>query len=189
MIMDNNEIPQKNSTRHHYIPQFLINGFAHEKGLYVYDKQRDIILKNKRPSKSIFFENDRNTMDLPANKATTIIEDLFYREIDNNFSKVIIRYQNVDLKEIKYTYEETSAILFFKISLFWRIPRTDKTAEDVIDRAEIITGGEKAKELKLNSGYRKLLRSGLFQHHIQEITKNGIKGEGLLNFMNCQSRY
>jgi hypothetical protein len=47
----------KKSSRHHYIPQFLLNAFVNsDDNLYVFDKQKDKILDNPRPPKSIFLK-------------------------------------------------------------------------------------------------------------------------------------
>ncbi len=90
---DFNKYLKKLSSRHHYIPQFLISGFANSDGLlYLYDKHKDKILKKPRPPKSIFFENDRNTLDLSNTTKTSIIEDFLYKEIDDKTSKVIKYY-------------------------------------------------------------------------------------------------
>ena len=52
----------KKSSRHHYIPQFLIKGFYNEKNkVFVYDIQKDEILPDTKSSKSVLFEWDRNT--------------------------------------------------------------------------------------------------------------------------------
>ena len=46
------------STRHHYLPQFLLQGFANSDGLlFINNKKQDKILKSARPPKSIFFES------------------------------------------------------------------------------------------------------------------------------------
>ena len=64
-------LKKKRSKRHHYIPKFLIKEFTDEQGLlYIYDKIKDKFLTNKRSPKSIFFENDRNTIVYDESKKT-----------------------------------------------------------------------------------------------------------------------
>jgi hypothetical protein len=54
---------QRNSSRHHYMPKFLIEGFKNTKGtLFVYDKKHNKIIDKGKSPKSIFYEWDRNTI-------------------------------------------------------------------------------------------------------------------------------
>src|SRR4051812_37185254 len=111
------EILKYKSSRHHYIPQFLINGFTNNKGLlYVYDKQADKLLSKQRPPKAIFFENDRNTVEIKATLKSSVIEDCLYAEIDNKTSKVIKYYQTEELSKIDFQIEDTAILLFFLIN-------------------------------------------------------------------------
>jgi len=168
---------KKNSSRHHYIPQFLINGFADAKGLlYVYDKQKDQILKSPRPPKAIFFETDRNTLELDSATRTSILEDVLYKEMDDRTSKIIKRYQTEKLANIQFDIEETGTFLFFLISLFWRIPKTDYAAENLMDYSPIIADGIAPESLRADPVFRKLNRAKLFKHHIDEVRKFGPKG-------------
>lgn len=49
------------SQRHHYVPEYFIEGFTNGKGmLHVYDKKKDEFQKT-RPPKSLFFERNANT--------------------------------------------------------------------------------------------------------------------------------
>lgn len=171
-----------NSSRHHYIPQFLINGFVNSNGLlYIYDKQKDKILHKQRPPKSIFYENDRNTLELDENTKTSIIEDLLYKEIDDRSSKVVKLYQTSELSKVDFNIEDNSTFLFFLISLFWRIPKTDYAANNLIDRSEITTESGDPEILRNDPTFRKINRAGLFKHHISEMKNFGEKGTKWLN--------
>lgn len=175
-----NEIPdfdkylKKSSSRHHYIPQFLIKGFTNSDGLlYVYDKHKDKILKRQLPPKSIFYQPDRNTVEINSTTKSSIIEDLLYFMMDNKTSKVIQQYQTQELAEIDFKSEDTAILLFFLISLFWRIPKTDYAAEDLIVRSTIIASGIDPEILRNDPTYKKLTRAGIFSHHVDEIVKFG----------------
>jgi Protein of unknown function (DUF4238) len=169
---------KKNSSRHHYIPQFLINGFTNSNGLlYVYDKQVDKILTKQKPPKSIFFETDRNTVEIKDNIKSSIIEDYLYADIDNKTSKVIKYFQEEELSKIDFKVEDTATLLFFLISLFWRIPKTDYAAEDLMNRSIITSNGIDPEKLRNDPTYRKINRAGLFKHHIDEMKNFGMGGE------------
>ncbi len=168
---------ENKSWRHHYIPQFLINGFTNSDGkLFVYDKQSDKILTKQLPPKSIFFEKDRNTVDIKEGLQSSIIEDRLFSEMDNNTSKVVNYYQNEELSKIEIQMEHTGILLFLMVNLFWRIPKTDFAFEDLMERSEIVAEGIDPEILRNDPTWRKLQRSGMFKHHIEEIVNFGNKG-------------
>ncbi|MDB5277905.1 MAG: hypothetical protein JWR61_2860 [Ferruginibacter sp.] len=173
---------KKRSSRHHYIPQFLVSGFTNTDGLlYLYDKQKDEIFKKPRSPKSVFFEIDRNTVSLDSTTESSIIEDLLYKEIDDKTSKIIKLYQELELSQIDFKLEDSATLLFFMISLFWRIPKSDYAANDLINRSTITANGNNAEILKKDPTYRKMARAGFFKHHIAEIKNFGSKGTKWLN--------
>src|SRR5690606_32502588 len=157
----------KPSSRHHYIPRFLLNGFTNSDGLlYIYDKQKDEILKRPRPPKSIFFENDRNTLELNSTTKSSIIEDSLYAEIDKKTSRVIKYYQKEELLKIDFPDEDNSLLLFFLVTLFWRIPKTDYAANNLLDNSIITADGVDVEMIKKDPAFRKVSRARLFKHHI-----------------------
>lgn len=172
---------RENSTRHHYIPRFLINGFTENGKLFVYDKGKDQILSKQLSPKSIFFENYRNTIDLSPNVRTSIIEDKLYSKVDNDCAEIINKYQSEDLDKIVFTHEEIATVLFFQISLFWRILRTDDTVEDILERSSIISDTPKNKHLNFESSRKKLDRINLVPHTIEELKKSDIKQRKIVN--------
>ena len=135
---DFNKYLQKRSSRHHYIPRFLIEGFTNDEGLlYVFDKKKNKILKTPQAPKGIFYERDRNTFELKQGQESSILEDTLYARIDNDASKIIKYFQNENLTKIDFTIENTAQFLFFLIALFWRIPYTDFTVEDLLNRSDL----------------------------------------------------
>lgn len=175
--LDVEKLLQKNSTKHHYIPQFLLNGFTNGEGLlYVYDKQQDKILKKPRPPGSVFFEKDRNTIDLNDDRRTSIMEDFLYSRIDNDTSKLINSYQNDELSTNMFTAENAGRFLLFLIVLFWRIPYTDYTVDDLMKNSVINSSGVDLEILRNDPTFQKLQRGGLFKHTVDEIVNSGRKG-------------
>ncbi len=182
------ELLKKKSSRHHYIPQFLIKGFTDDNELlHIYDKQGDKILSKQRPPKSIFFEMERNTVELKGNLKSSLLEDCLYAEIDNKMSKVIKHYQTEELSKIDFQTEDTAIVLFFLISLFWRIPKTDYTFEDLMKRSIITAKGIDPEFLRNDPTYRKIKRAGLFKHHIDAIRSYGMKGRKWINIHQNES--
>ena len=110
-----------NSRRHHYIPRFLIDNFTDtDNKVWIYDKEKRELLKNKRSSKAIFFEMDRNNFNV--NNETLDKIELIYSDIDNLLSR--------NLKKVLTTHEMVGRELTMLISLVtlikWRIPASDE---------------------------------------------------------------
>jgi hypothetical protein len=169
---------KQKSTRHHYIPQFLIKGFTSSNGLlHVYDKEADKVLSRQLPPKSIFFEVDRNSIEIKDMFKSSIIEDYLYTEIDNKTSRVLNYFRTEELSNLQFKIEDTATLLFFLISLFWRIPKTDYAVEDLMKRSIITADGIDPEILRNNPAYKKISRAGLFKHHIDEIKNFGMKGK------------
>ncbi|PZF74742.1 DUF4238 domain-containing protein [Taibaiella soli] len=172
----------KKSSRHHYIPQFLINGFKNENGLlYIFDKNKDEILSKPRPPKSIFFENDRNTLQIDEKNTSSILEDSLYSTIDNQISKIIYELQSAPLQKIDLTDEKVSKMIFFLITLFWRIPATDFAADNIFANSKILVDGIELNHMHSDAAMNKINRAGLFKHHIDQMILNGIKGQRVYN--------
>lgn len=180
--LDIDKFQKKNSFRHHYIPKFLLDGFKNAEGfLYVFDKKQDKILDECKAPKSIFFERDRNTIDLPQNKKSSIIEDRLYSKIDNDLSLVVKYFQKEKLENITFNEDNTAQFLFFLITLFWRIPITDYAVKDLINRAEINSKSSDPEILRNDPAFQKLQRSGLFKHTVDEMRKFRNRGSKFVN--------
>jgi Protein of unknown function (DUF4238) len=115
-----------NSSRHHYIPEHYSKGFCDETGmLYVYDKQKDIFLKNGRSPKAIFFEKDRNTIFNKEGGKISLLEDTIYKMYDQQCAPVINDFRNKPNSEDLYTTENLAILTIFIVTLFWRTPKLD----------------------------------------------------------------
>lgn len=177
-----NQHPKMNSTRHHYVPQFFLEGFKNSDGLlYIYDKDKNRILKNPRPPKAIFFERDRNTIELTETIRSSIIEDKFYSKIDSDTSRVVKHFQTEKLEKIDFNFDNTAQFQFFLITLFWRIPYTDFAAEYLMKQAEITSPGIDPELLRNDPNFKKIKRAFLAKHHINDIVKYGMKGKISVN--------
>ena len=167
---------KKRSKRHHYISKFLIKEFTDEQGLlYIYDKIKDKFLTNKRSPKSIFFENDRNTIVYDESKKTSLIEDDFFMELDNISAKIITIFQKEKNNKELLNVDNLALLDFFIINLFWRLPLTDFAVKDLIQRAKITSMGIKPDEIKNDLGWNKMLRIGLYQETIEQMKNSPTK--------------
>jgi hypothetical protein len=172
----------KTSSRHHYIPKYLINGFTNDqKMVYVYDKRKREILSKPKPPKSIFFEWDRNTLNLPNDIESSILEETLYRDIDNIGSEIVQYYQNTELKDANFSDDRSTQFLFFLISLFWRIPYTDYAVSNLVKQFKIYINSIDAEGLINSDDFKKMHRSRIMSHMIREIQK---EPEGLSKFVN-----
>ena len=173
---------QEESSRHHYIPKFYINEFLNEeKKLFVYYKKQDEIKTRSYPSKSIFFEWDRNTITI-KNKETSELET-FYSGIDSFCAPEIIKLRENENKNGILNVEGVSMVKYFMLNLLWRIPFTDKVFEElhketkinIIDRktGQYIEPEKEMLDFFKSKDHEKLARSKYVNQMILETIKNG----------------
>ncbi|WP_040252070.1 DUF4238 domain-containing protein [Psychroserpens mesophilus] len=173
--MSNNE-----SKRHHYIPKFLIKGFTDENNLlYIYDKKKDKILSKQRSPKSIFFENFRNTIKIDESNSNSIIEDLWFQKLDDELSKNVQKLQTEKLNTDLFNDDNIAQLQFFIINLFWRIPKTDFAAKDLIQRAELRTEGIDSETVRNDKNWNKILRTGLYKETIDQMRNSSTKPKNI----------
>lgn len=115
------------SSRHHYIPRFLIKNFADDKNLlWVYNKEQKRILKTQQSPKAIFFEWDRNLFDVNGKLGDNI--EKMYGEVDNLLAKTlenILTTHNMNGREL--------TLMIYLVSLMkWRIPKVDANARELV---------------------------------------------------------
>jgi len=114
------------SKKHHYIPQFFIRNFTDNDGLlYVYNKDKDQIVKYKQSPKGLFFENDRNTVDFSGHQLDNL--ESMYSALDSTIAK---DYLNV-LKTETVTPEELISITLLANMLRWRVPKSDTRFNEI----------------------------------------------------------
>lgn len=185
---DINRILKKNSSRHHYIPRFLLEGFANSDGLiYIYDKNQNKILDKPRPPKSVFYEPNRNNIELRDSIQISIIEDYFYSNVDNISSEIVKYFKNEELNKIEFTNENIAKFLIFLITLFWRIPKTDFTVDELMNRSVIINNKVDSEILRKDPTFRKLKRIDLINHHFTEMMRNGLKVKRHLRILESEN--
>ena len=108
------------SSRHHYIPRFLIKNFADNNNmLWVYNKEQNRIVKTQQSPKAIFFEWDRNLFDVNGMPADNI--EKMYADIDDMLSKTLNKILSTHLM----TGRELTLMIFLVGLMKWRIPKAD----------------------------------------------------------------
>lgn len=157
------------SARHHYIPQFYIRGFINDESiLYVYDKRNDKIWDREISPKGIFYDWHRNTI-IYKDQSSSIIEDYWFKNIDNECKKIIINLRESKNKESLHNIENVSKLLFFLIHLFWRIPKTDILIE------YLFKNNDNKNQDNFDIG-KKLERINLPNVIIMEVTQKKVSG-------------
>jgi len=127
---------QPQSSRHHYIPIFIIKGFTNPEGkVYVYNKEKDLIERRLKAPKSIFYEFDRNSMIGPDGQPTSFIENDFYSRDDNFIAPFFKKKKEFDFN--KHSFDKYSKQLLhqFLIHLYWRVPSSDELSRELIKKA------------------------------------------------------
>lgn len=120
------------SWRHHYIPQFYLKGFLNEnKKFAVYDKQTDRVKSGEFSTKSHFFAENRNVVDVNGVESD-FLETKVYQDLDDTIAKL---FRNIQSKEADFlTFENLFTLKMFISFLYWRIPKNDKLLESTIDK-------------------------------------------------------
>jgi Protein of unknown function (DUF4238) len=111
------------STNHHYIPKFFIDGFLNDKGLlWCYDKINDRIKKNPKSSKGVFFEKNRNNINING-AIHSFFEDAY--TVSDNISPLAIKILRREAIDQQLFSELSHHFNVFLNNLYWRSPNVD----------------------------------------------------------------
>lgn len=166
------------SHRHHYIPKYFIDGFTNgENLLWVYDKQKDTILKKPRPSGSLFYEEYRNSVDFGAEQPLPIFEE-GYSVLDNLLPAAIRLLISETNKENDIFIELVAHLNVLVIDLFWRNINTDFYFDLLFDYSmlSITVNNQKLtkpdiKQLQDQPGFKQLVRMNLAKTALKHATQ------------------
>ena len=171
----------KLSKKHHYLPEFYIKGFTNTSNhLYMYNKKKDIISKRPLAPGGVFYEIDANTIEWMGEKNTEL-EDVYYRQIDENFSKLINTFRIEKDINTLFTPNNKIAISLFFISLFWRIPITEQLAVYLVQNNELSFNRKtnnpylaalENKNFKNDTSFLKIARAAMFFETVKQLSES-----------------
>ncbi|MGB3108312.1 DUF4238 domain-containing protein [Sphingobacterium siyangense] len=167
------------SKKHHYIPKYFINAFTDaNKQLFIYDKEKDIIRKNKNTSAGLFFEMHRNSLHLGGEDYLPIFEE-FYCFSDNNFPYVLklLWSDNPDLPQDEREHL-MAHINIFILDLFLRNKNNDRFFDELFERSEIEFENQELNEqsdlIREYPGIKQLFRAKLLNVYINEFLNSDL---------------
>jgi hypothetical protein len=106
------------SRRHHYLPEFLLKGFASDDGrLFVYDKQDRRFWKEAAFPKQIFWRKNQNTFTI-CDEETDFVEQI-YSKVDDDFAPIYARIANIP-GPVLLTPEDAAQLIRFVTISFYR---------------------------------------------------------------------
>lgn len=116
--------------RHHYISQFFIKGFVNERNkLYVFDKFEGQFKQNEFSSKQIFYEWNRNTIEVNGEK-----DDFIEKRYSSIEAKISPAYNKIKNQSglVSYTATDIFNLLLLVSLTYWRLPINDEETEKFI---------------------------------------------------------
>lgn len=111
------------SEKHHYLPQFYLNGFTNENGTFsIYDCQRKKISPKNFYPKSKFYDN-RNLIEF--NGVISDIPETMYSYMDDRHKGLLKKIQ-ASKSVPDLTIDEMLHLQEFVSTVFWRLPGNDE---------------------------------------------------------------
>lgn len=143
------------SWRHHYIPQFYLNGFTSNEGKFkIFDVEKGCLVRTGQDfsTRSFFFEKNGNTISNENGKDDFI--ELAYKEFDDKVSKVFERINNSS-SENQYGINDNDITLlqYFVALMYWRIPSNFQEIKDIVSKKELKALGFKTLDKEGNATY------------------------------------
>ena len=127
------------SLKHHYLPQFYLNGFVGEgEKLYYCRKQYDSY-KGIFPA-GIYYQKGLNNIDLGPYGFIDLEKD-FFQEKDNRYAQAFSDMRNKYAYNINVMPVQTKAdIVEFVLGLYWRVPNGLEHVSEFIENEGLLTG-------------------------------------------------
>ncbi|WP_343486354.1 DUF4238 domain-containing protein [Allomuricauda sp. d1] len=121
------------SRRHHYIPKFLIQGFAGDDGkLAVFDRQKNLLNPSRKYPKQVFYEWNRNLFFVNG-KETDFIEELFSK-IESRFAPAYHRIISKE-KNPENPYFDHFHLIHYLGILFNSLPLNDEKITELVQKS------------------------------------------------------
>jgi hypothetical protein len=163
------------SWRHHYLPEFYLQGFTDESGKFkIYDVEKEYLVKDGKDfsPRSYFFDSHANTID-GVYGPDDFLERKFYSKLDNDIAKLFAKIRNNSAStDFGLTDNDMPALQHFIATMYWRIPANyDKVAHLIEHRdlnqlglvlenssGERIKDNELERRLKNDPGFFKMIK-------------------------------
>ncbi|MBU1422981.1 MAG: DUF4238 domain-containing protein [Bacteroidetes bacterium] len=113
--------------RHHYLPQFYLNGFAHDQHFFVYDREDNEY--RKQTPKNTAVEKDFYTLTDDSGQKNTSIETIIAK-IESRAKPVIDKLDSAET----ITFEERVVLSHFIALFIGRTPEYDATFKSLQDQ-------------------------------------------------------
>lgn len=157
--MSNNQ-----SWRHHYLPQFYLDGFTKEAGkIKVYDVQNKRFVKGGEllSTKSFFFEKNGNTVVSKDGTSSDFLEKV-YADMDSNVAEFFKRIRAKD-SSTKFGMNEYDIqhLNHFVSVMYWRLPQNGSKLNKIVQESSFAELGMKVVD-----------KDGFVSHETQEKLKN-----------------
>ncbi len=127
------------SWRHHYIPQFYLNGFtSKDKKFKILNIQKNKFIKNGKEfsPESFFFEINGNAL-ISENEKTDFIEK-HYGKIDSRIAEVFNRINKSSSKDkFNITENDIAMLQHFIGVMYWRIPTNFDEVKSIVSRKNL----------------------------------------------------
>ncbi len=127
------------SWRHHYIPQFYLNGFTSNEGRFkIFDVEKNCLVKNGKDfsTRSFFFEKDGNAL-INENEKYDFLE-LAYMEFDDMVAKIFERINNSSSEnQFGVNDYDITCLQHFVALMYWRIPYNYDKIKDIVSKKEL----------------------------------------------------
>lgn len=129
----------KTSWRHHYIPQFYLNGFTSEEGNFkIFDVEKNDFVKGGKDfyPESYFFEKNGNSW-ITENEDSDFIEES-YKNLDNKAAEIFNRINKSSQAENYNVSEKDMPMLQYFIGLmYWRNPSNYEKIKNIVDQKQL----------------------------------------------------
>ena len=163
------------SWRHHYIPQFYLNGFTNEDGTFkVYDVKNQRFIRRGKEFRPVSYFYEKNGNLLVTDDGFDDSMEQRYGKIENDVS-LIFNTINQSNSEEKYNINEDDIVKlqFFVSVMYWRIPSNYQEIENIIKQKPLKDLGlilkstkeknvfsplEVEKEIKKNPNLMKMMK-------------------------------
>lgn len=119
------------SFKHHYIPQFYLEGFCRSDGTFdIYDKEYGKFKKTPQSPATVFFEKGKNTIKFRG-QHTDYIEKL-YSGLESVFSQLFNLIREGICSETLLNSDGVRLLKQYMAIQFWRLPRLDEYADQYL---------------------------------------------------------